>query len=102
VSFGASIWGMTDFAASLNRTIVIPFVILLAWFFFRWFHSPWRYAIFPALTLLSLLHLSALHVVLVFLAFEGLDFAIRRRFRPTRDLATSPSRARCPSACRRS
>lgn len=87
VSFGASVWGMTDFAASLNRTLVIPFVILLVWFFFRSFGSPWRFAIFPALTLLSAIHLSALHVVLVFLAFEALDFAVRRRFRPTRDLA---------------
>lgn len=87
VSFGASIWGMTDFAASLNRTIIIPFVVVLVWGFFRWFDSPWRYAVYPALVLLSLLHLSALHVALVFAAFEALDFVFRRRFRITWDVA---------------
>ena len=79
VSFGASIWGMTDFSASLNRTIVIPFVVLLVWFFFRKFSSPWRYAVFPVLILLSLIHLSALHVFLVFVVFELLDFVLWRR-----------------------
>lgn len=87
VSFGASIWGMTDFAASLNRTLVIPFVVLVAWFFFRYFHTPWRYAAFPTLVVLSLLHLSALHVILVFSVFEVLDFVFRRRFRIDRDIA---------------
>ena len=87
VSFGASIWGMTDFAASLNRSLVVPFVVLLVWFFFRFFDSPWRYAIYPALVLCSQLHLSALHVFLVFGVFEGLDWIFRRRLRITRDLA---------------
>lgn len=87
VSFGASIWGMTDFSASLNRTLVIPFVVLLVWYFFRFFAGPWRYAVYPALVLLSLLHLSALHVFLVFLAFEVLDYLFRRRLRITRDIA---------------
>jgi hypothetical protein len=86
VSFGASIWGMTDFAASLNRTIIIPFVVLLVWFFFRAFATPWRYAIFPALAVLSLLHLSAFHVIMVFAAFEVLDFIFRRRFRINREV----------------
>jgi hypothetical protein len=86
VSFGASIWGMTDFAASLNRTIIIPFVVLLVWFFFRNFSSPWRYAVMPGFILLSLLHLSALHVFLVFGAFEIFDFAWRRRFRVDRQV----------------
>jgi hypothetical protein len=87
VSFGASIWGMTDFAASLNRTIIIPVVVLLVWFFFREFSSPWRYAVYPALILLSLLHLSAMHVFLVFGVFELLDFVLRRRCRIDRTLA---------------
>lgn len=81
VSFGASMWGMTDFSASLNRSIIIPFVVLLAWFFFRFFASPWRYAIYPALVALSLLHLGAMHVILVFGLFELLDFLLRRRCR---------------------
>lgn len=87
VTFGASIWGMTDFAASLNRTIIIPFVVVLAWYFFRHYGSPRRYAVFPAFIALSLLHLSALHVFLVFCAFEALDFLVRRRFRLDRQLA---------------
>jgi hypothetical protein len=87
VTFGASIWGMTDFAASLNRTLIIPLVVLLVWFFFRAFSSPWRYAVFPALILLSLLHLSAMHVFLVFGAYEFLDFTFRRRCRIDRNLA---------------
>ena len=87
VSFGAAVWGMTDFAASLNRSIIVPFVIVLVWFFFRHFHSPWRYAAFPALIGLSLLHLSALHVYLVLGAFELLDFLFRRRCRIDRNLA---------------
>jgi hypothetical protein len=87
VSFGASIWGMTDFAASLSRTIIVPFVVLLTWFFFRKFASPWRYVVFPALILLSLLHLSALHVFLVFGAFEVLDYLFRRRLRIDGDVA---------------
>jgi hypothetical protein len=86
VTFGASIWGMTDFSASLNRTVIMPLVILLVWFFFRYLDSPWRYAALPGFILLSLLHLSALHVFLVFCAFEVVDFAVRRRFRFTRDI----------------
>lgn len=86
VSFGASIWGMTDFSASLNRTVIMPFVVLLVWLFFRNFASPWRYVVLPALVALSLLHLSALHVFLVFGAFELFDFALRRRFRIDRDV----------------
>lgn len=86
VSFGASIWGVTDFAASLNRTLVVPFVVLLVWFFFREFHSPWRYAVYPALIFLSLLHLSALHVFFVFGAFELIDFIVRRRCKIDRNL----------------
>lgn len=87
VSFGASIWGMTDFAASLNRTLVIPPVVVAVWFFLRYFHSPWRYVVFPAMIVLSLLHLSALHVFGVFLGFEILDYVFRRRFRIDRNLA---------------
>ena len=87
VSFGASIWGMTDFAASLNRTIVLPFVVLIIWHFLHKFDSPWRYAVFPLLILVSMLHLSALHVFLVFCVFEALDFLIRRRCRIDRNLA---------------
>jgi hypothetical protein len=59
VSFGASIWGMTDFSASLNRTVIMPFVVLLVWFFFRNYGVALALRSAPALILLSLLHLSS-------------------------------------------
>lgn len=87
VSFGATLWGVTDFTASLHRTVIVPFVLVLAWCYFAFRDSGWRYLIFPALVLLSLLHLSALHVFLVFAVYETVDFALRRRLRPDRRLA---------------
>jgi hypothetical protein len=87
VTFGASIWGMTDFAASLNRSVIIPPVMVLIWYFFANFSSPRRYIVFPSLILLSLAHLSALHVFGVFLGFEIMDYVFRRRFRIDRNIA---------------
>ena len=79
VSFGASFWGMTDFSASLHRTLVVPIFVLTLWFFFRFRDSPWRYATYPALVLLSLLHLSTYHMLLVLLLYEPIDFVFLRR-----------------------
>ncbi len=86
VSFGASFWGMTDFSASLHRTLVVPLFVLILWFFFRFRDSPWRYACYPLLVLLSLLHLSTYHLLLVLLAFEPIDFVFLRRGRIDRRL----------------
>ena len=86
VSFGASFWGMTDFAASLHRTLVVPFFVLILWFFLRFRDSPWRYAAYPLLVALSLLHLSTYHVLLVLLAFEPIDWLFLRRGRLDRRL----------------
>lgn len=86
VSFGASFWGMTDFAASLHRTLIVPFLVLIIWFFLRFLDSPWRYATYPLLIALSLLHLSSYHLLLVLLAYEGIDFLVLRRGRLDRRL----------------
>jgi hypothetical protein len=86
VSFGASFWGMTDFAASLHRTLIVPFLVLITWFFLRFRDSPWRYATYPLLVALSLLHLSSYHLLLVLLAYEAIDFLILRRGRLDRRL----------------
>jgi hypothetical protein len=79
VSFGASFWGMTDFTASLNRTLVVPFFVLILWFFLRFRESPWRYASYPLLVALSLLHLSTYYLLLVLLVYESLEFLLLRR-----------------------
>ena len=86
VSFGATFWGMTDFAASLNRTLVIPFFVLIIWAFLRWRDSAWRYAAYSVLIVLSLLHLSTFYLLLVLWAYEGLDFLFLRKPRFDRRL----------------
>ena len=87
VSFGASFWGVTDFSASLNRTLILPFVVIMVWMFLRYYDSPWRYAAFPLLVLFSLLHLSTYYVILVLVTLEGLDFLLLRRCRIDRRVA---------------
>jgi hypothetical protein len=86
VSFGATFWGVTDFAASLNRTLVIPFFLLILWFFLRFRDSGWRYATYPVLIALSLLHLSSYYLLLVLWAYEGLEFLFLRKPRFDRRL----------------
>lgn len=86
VSFGASFWGFTDFAASLHRTLVVPFFVWILWFFIRFYDSPWRYAMYPLLVALSVLHLSTYHMLLVLLAFEPIDFLFLRKRRVDRRL----------------
>ena len=87
VSFGASFWGVTDFSASLNRTLILPFVVIIVWGFLRYYDSPWRYTVFPLLVLFSLLHLSTYYVILVLVTLEGLDFLFLRRCRIDRRVA---------------
>jgi hypothetical protein len=86
VSFGATFWGLTDFAASLNRTLVIPFFVLIIWFFLRWRDSAWRYATYSVLIVLSLLHLSTFYLLLVLWSYEGLEFLFLRKPRFDRRL----------------
>jgi hypothetical protein len=86
VSFGAAFWGFTDFAASLHRSLILPFFVLLIWFFLRFRASPWRYATYPILVVISLIHLSSYYLLLVLLAYEGLEFVFIRRFKLDRRL----------------
>lgn len=86
VSFGAAFWGFTDFAASLHRTLILPFFVLILWFFLRFRASPWRYATYPVLVLISLIHLSSYYLLLVLLAYEGLDFVFLRKLKIDRRL----------------
>jgi hypothetical protein len=84
VSFGPSVWGVTNFVASLGRTLVVPAIVLLVWFWMRRHESLWRYAAFPIAIALSLVHLSTVHFFLVLLAYETLDFIFNRRLRVDR------------------
>jgi hypothetical protein len=86
VSFGASYWGMTDFAASLHRSLVVPFLVVVTWLFLRFRASPWRYSAYPVLVLLTLLHLSSYYLLLVLLAYEVIDFVVLRRCQVDRRL----------------
>jgi hypothetical protein len=86
VSFGAAFWGFTDFAASLHRTLILPLFVLILWFFLRFRASPWRYATYPVLVAISLIHLSSYYLLLVLLAYECLDFVFLRKFRLDRRL----------------
>jgi hypothetical protein len=86
VSFGASIWGVTDFIASLNRTVVVPFMILIVYGFVAWHDRPWKYLAYPLLVALSVLHLSVYYLILALLVYEAWDFAIERRLKLDRRL----------------
>ena len=81
VSFGASFWGFTDFSASLNRSIVVPFMVLSLWFFLKYFERGWKYLVYPFLVAVSTFHLSAYYLIGVLLLFEGLDFIVLRQWK---------------------
>jgi hypothetical protein len=72
VSFGHSFWGFTAFSASLNRSLVIPPVMVLLWFYFRYENRYRKYLVLPALVYLSLLHLSAYYVLAILVLYEFL------------------------------
>lgn len=65
VSFGATFWGVTDFSASLNRGLVMPFFIVVVWFTLRYVDAPWRHFSYLFLMLLSILHLSAYYLIAI-------------------------------------
>ncbi|MCG6533931.1 MAG: hypothetical protein L7F78_04425 [Syntrophales bacterium LBB04] len=79
VSYGHSFWGFTAFSASLNRSIVIPFIVVLMWFFFRYEDKDRKYLVLPALVYLSLLHLSSYYVFVIFVLYEFLCLLLFRR-----------------------
>ncbi len=95
VSFGASFWGMTDFAASLHRTLIVPVLR----------PDPLVLPALPRLAL-ALRHLPAAgarsrcsisaryYLLLVLVAFEGLDFLFLRKCRLDRRLLLLRARDR--------
>jgi hypothetical protein len=85
VSFGASFWGVTDFSASLNRGLAMPFFIAVVWFTLRYIDTPWRHLAYSILALLSILHLSAYYLIAV-LALGYLVEAGMDKFRDRRSL----------------
>lgn len=85
VSFGASLWGVTDFSASLNRGIAMPFFIAVVWFTLRYAGTPWRHLAYAVLVLLSILHLSSYYLVAI-LALGYFIEAGMDKFRDRRSL----------------
>jgi hypothetical protein len=86
VTFGASFWGYTDFAASLQRTVMVPVMLTSVWFFLSRPDRAVKFAVFPFLVAASILHLGAYYVAAVLGLLELWDWAVRRRFRLDRRL----------------
>lgn len=72
-SFGATFWGMTDFSASLNRSLALPPMLILVGWYIRHHDSPWRMAIYPVLIALSLLHLGTYYLLAIVVSADGLS-----------------------------
>lgn len=87
VSMGASFWGVTDFSASLNRSIVVPIFMLLLWGYFKFYGQWCRYLVFPVLVVTSILHLSAYYLIGILGALELWDFFWLRKARIDRQVA---------------
>jgi hypothetical protein len=85
ISFGHTFWGFTEFTSALPRSLVVPFHILVVWFYLSRIDSPKRFATIPLLVVLSWLHFSSLHLLLVLLIFEGFHFVFNRQRASGRD-----------------
>lgn len=81
VTFGASFWGYTDYAASVQRTAIMPIALVSVWFWLAQGDRPLKFIVFPALVGLSVVHLSAYYVAAVLGIVAFWDWAARRRFR---------------------
>jgi hypothetical protein len=86
VTFGASLWGYTDFSASLQRTVMVPVMLVAVWFYVSRADSVIKYLAFPVLVAASVLHLSAYYVAAVLGLLELWNWGARRRFRIDRQL----------------
>jgi len=80
VTFGASFWGYTDFAASVQRTALIPCALAITWFWLYRGDSALKFIVFPALVALSVVHLSAYHLAAILGLVALWDWAARRHF----------------------
>jgi hypothetical protein len=76
VSFGSVFWGVTDFEASLNRTLAIPPMLLLLYWYLANYDRARRYAAYPALVLLSVLHLGTYYLLSVLFAMDAIRIAL--------------------------
>ncbi|MEI7869566.1 MAG: hypothetical protein WCI11_16880 [Candidatus Methylumidiphilus sp.] len=81
VSFGATFWGITEFSASLNRTVVIPFILIAIWFFIKKWDNPVKNVVFPCLMIGSIIHLSVYYIIGVLALMEMSSIVIEQRFR---------------------
>jgi len=86
VTFGASFWGYTDFAAAVQRTAMIPFAVVIVWFWLAQGRSPLRFVVFPVLVAVSVVHLSAYYVAAVLGVLELWNWGAYRRFRADLEL----------------
>jgi hypothetical protein len=71
LSFGPVFWGMTEFYASLNRSIAVPPMLLLLGWYLRNRIKNRRFLVYPALIYLSVLHLSTYYLLAVLAAMDG-------------------------------
>ncbi len=71
VSFGSVFWGVTDFSASLNRTIIVPPMLLMLGYYLTNFARNRRLVVYPALIYLSVLHLGAYYLLGLLAAMDG-------------------------------
>ncbi len=71
VSLGAAFWGVTDFEASLNRTLAIPPMLLLLGWYFGNFNRHRRLVVYPGLIYLSILHLGTYYMLGVLATMDG-------------------------------
>lgn len=81
VSFGSVFWGVTDFAASLNRTLVLPPMLLLLGWYFSNYSRHRRMLVYPALIYLSVLHLGTYYLLGVLAVMDGLRLVHALRVR---------------------
>jgi hypothetical protein len=79
ISFGHSFWGYTAFSAALGRSLVIPPVIVLLWFFLKYENQYRKYLVLPALVYLSFLHLSSYYVLAILVLYEFLTILLFSR-----------------------
>jgi hypothetical protein len=81
VSFGAVFWGVTDFSASLNRTLVVPPMLLMLGWYFNNYTRHRRFLVYPALIYLSVLHLGTYYLLGALAVMDGLRLAYLIRSR---------------------
>lgn len=83
VSFGAMFWGMTDFSASLARSVVIPPMMLLFGWYIRHHETHRRFLCYPVLIILSVLHLGTYYLLALLISLDALRLLAEVRLQKT-------------------